>query len=220
MDQEIIFYRRNLPHLHPKDGIFFITFRLAGSLPESVLQKLHEARESAIKLLSQKFQGRELEEEWYKIEKRFWGYFDKLLDDSTSGPQWLKEERIAKIVVEKIHELDGKRFTVVAYCVMSNHVHLLIDMSGYNKSSDTNVSGKTKDYPLTDAMRLLKGSTARRCNLELGRGGAFWHIESYDHCVRDENELARIIHYILNNPVKAGLVDDWRNWKFNHVTQH
>ncbi|HEX9654667.1 MAG TPA: transposase [bacterium] len=218
MAKEIIFYKRNLPHLHPRDGIFFITFRLAESLPVNTLQKLQEERENEIGLLRHKFRGKEFEDEKYKVEKRYWGYFDKLLDDSSTGTQWLKEERIAKIVVDKIHDLDEKRFRVIAYCLMSNHVHLLIDMKGFCKSSDTNVSGKTKDYPLADAMRLLKGSTARHCNVELGRGGAFWHTESYDHWVRDEDELTRIIDYVLNNPVKAGLVADWHKWKFSYVT--
>jgi len=100
---------------------------------------------------------------------------------------------------------------------MSNHVHLLFDSTGYNQSSVTNISGKTKDYPVADTMRLLKGSTSRFCNLALKRAGAFWHKESYDHYVRDDDELYRIIEYILNNPVKAGLVKQWEEWKFSYV---
>ena len=48
------------------------------------------------------------------------------------------------------------------------------------------------------------------------KDGAFWHHESYDHYVRDE-ELNRIIQYIVNNPVKAGMVEDWRDWKFTYL---
>ena len=43
----------------------------------------------------------------------------------------------------------------------------------------------------------------------------FWDAESYDHFVRDDAELARIINYVLNNPVQAGLVKDWRDWKWS-----
>jgi putative transposase len=68
-------------------------------------------------------------------------------------------------------------------------------------------------------MRLLKGSTSRLCNKELNRTGKFWHHESYDHYVRDEAELDRIIKYIVNNPVKAGLVNDWKDWKFTYLAK-
>src|SRR5262245_14568874 len=112
-----------------------------------------------------------------------------------------------------MHHFDGQNYDLFAYCIMSNHVHMSFDTCGYNQSSATNVSGKTKDYPGGDTLRLLKGSTSRFCNLQLGRTGAFWHKESYDHYVLDEAEFYRIIEYIVNNPVKAKLVKDWRDWK-------
>jgi len=216
-DIEPIFYRRNLPHIHPKDAIFFITFRLVDSLPANVLQKLQQEREEEIKLLRKKYSGEEFEKEKYKTEKRYFGHFDEWLDRASTGPNWLKEERIARVVADKIHELDGKNYKLIAYCIMSNHVHLLFDTTGYDQTSATNIAGKTKNYPVADTMRLLKGSTSRFCNLELKRTGAFWHKESYDHFVRDDEELYRIIEYILNNPVKAGLVKHWQEWKFSYV---
>jgi REP element-mobilizing transposase RayT len=216
---EATFYRRNLPHIHPKDGIFFITYRLAGSLPAHIVRRLRKEKEAEIKQLEKKFSKKEFVIEKYKLEKRFFGKYDDLLDQATNGPHWLKDQRIAQIVADKIHDLDGKRYRLIAYCLMSNHGHQLIDTTGHRTSSETNVAGKTKDYPLTDTMRLLLGNTARFCNLALGRGGSFWHNESYDHYVRDDQELIRIIRYILNNPVKAGLVKDWREWKFSFVAE-
>ena len=59
-------------------------------------------------------------------------------------------------------------------------------------------------------------STARFCNLELNRSGNFWQHESYDHVVQTEEELSRTILYILNNPVKAGLVTDGKDWKYTY----
>ena len=53
-------------------------------------------------------------------------------------------------------------------------------------------------------------------NQRLGRSGAFWQHESYDHCVRNPNELKRIVTYVLNNPVKTGLVDRWEKWPWNY----
>ena len=217
LENETIIYRRDLPHIHPKGAAFFITFRLAGSLPASVHRKLKEQRENELKQLSQKYRGKEFEREKYKAEKRHFARLDEWLDHASTGPHWLKEERLARIVADKIHDLNGKNYELIAYCIMSNHVHLLFDMAGYDQISPTNIAGKTKAYPVADTMRLLKGNTSRFCNLALDRTGAFWYKESYGHYVRDNEELCRIVEYILNNPVKAGLVKHWQEWKFSYL---
>jgi hypothetical protein len=72
-ENEPIFYRRDLPHVHPKDATFFITFRLAGSLPIGIQQKLQEEREREIKQLRKEYSGKEFDQEKYKIEKRHFG---------------------------------------------------------------------------------------------------------------------------------------------------
>ncbi|HUR98602.1 MAG TPA: hypothetical protein VMZ26_11110 [Pyrinomonadaceae bacterium] len=64
-------------------------------------------------------------------------------------------------------------------------------------------------------MKSIKGYTAREANKILNRKGSFWEAESYDHEVADDEEFNRIVRYVLNNPVKAGLVKDWRDWKWN-----
>ena len=69
---------------------------------------------------------------------------------------------------------------------------------------------------VTNILRLLKGSTAHECNKKLGRKGAFWQHESYDHVVRNQEELSRIIEYVMNNPVKAKLVDNADDWKWSY----
>lgn len=88
--------------------------------------------------------------------------------------------------------------------MMPNHVHLLIRVERFDKS-------------LYSILHSLKRSTARECNKTLSRTGAFWQHESYDHVVRDGSESERIVRYILNNPVKAGLVDNWNSWKWSYV---
>ena len=85
---------------------------------------------------------------------------------------------------------------------MSNHVHVLI-------------------RPLQQPTRLLqslKGTTAREANLILARTGQpFWQHESYDHWVRDQPELERIVAYIENNPVKAGLVAEASAYRWSRA---
>jgi REP element-mobilizing transposase RayT len=119
-------------------------------------------------------------------------YVDRYLDAARRGPAYLKRPEIAQIVVGSICKgAELGHYQLHAWVVMSNHVHLLI-------------------APLCDPSRLmksLKGSTARAANQALGRTGEpFWQKESYDHWVRDEREFGRIVAYIEDNPVKAGLV--------------
>ncbi len=97
---------------------------------------------------------------------------------------------------------------------MSNHVHLLLDMA--NIPAPSRRDGK-RYTALSRALRFIKGRSSALCNRALGRRGPFWQHESYDHVVRDSVELERILWYILDNPVKAGLVNNWRDWPYGYV---
>jgi putative transposase len=126
----------------------------------------------------------------------------------------LAQDEVARIVMQEMEHLDGERYRLLAFCIMPNHVHLLVDMHNFERGAPTNQAGTTRSYPLTDALRLLKGRTARNCNQQLGRTGVFWHHESYDHVVRDAHELERICTYILENPVKANLAREASSWPY------
>jgi hypothetical protein len=65
-------------------------------------------------------------------------------------------------------------------------------------------------------MQSLKGFTALEANQLLRRSGEFWAHESYDHYIRNPPEWQRIMKYVLNNPVKAGYVANWQEWKWNY----
>ncbi|NOT64015.1 MAG: hypothetical protein HOP19_27695 [Acidobacteria bacterium] len=75
---------------------------------------------------------------------------------------------------------------------------------------------KTCQFVLASIMGALKGWTARRCNEALNRSGQFWQHESYDHIIRKPGEWARVVNYVINNPVKAGLVTDWQDWPWSY----
>lgn len=205
-----IYYRRNLPHVHPEGYPLFITFRLADSIPAGVLAELKAQRVRALNALKTKSS-----DEIHKIEIEYFSRYDAWLDRCASGPRWLADKTNSGIVAEKIRAMDREHYQLMAYCIMPNHVHLLIEaiLADHIKHR-----GKTAKYPVTDALRLLKGSTARSCNLHLERSGPFWNHESYDHYVRDEPELDRVINYVLNNPVKAGLVEDWKTWDSTYIS--
>jgi len=73
------------------------------------------------------------------------------------------------------------------------------------------------DHSLASILHSLKSFTSNQANKLLQRRGQFWEHESFDHCVRDEEEWGRIIAYVLNNPVKAELVQDWRAWRWTYT---
>ncbi len=213
MDKDVITYRRNLPHILPKGGIFFITFRLAGTLPATVLNKLIEERNMYIKNADKD----KSKKKKYKADKRFFSGYDKWLDSCQTGPVWFKNSIIAKIVYDIILKFDKNKYRLLCFCVMPNHAHLLIDLNKYDHKNSCTNTGTTASYPVTDILRRIKGASARMCNIALKRDGQFWHHESYDHYVRNITELHRIIKYILYNPVKAGLVDKWRDWDYCYI---
>jgi len=63
-------------------------------------------------------------------------------------------------------------------------------------------------------MQLIKGASTYKINKFLNRTGTFWQKESYDHLVINEKEYYNILRYIVNNPVKAGIVDNWKEYGF------
>ncbi len=141
--------------------------------------------------------------------------YDAALEKAEHGPTWLADVRCAKIVADEIHALEPEHYQLHAFCIMSNHAHLLIDQQDIPEPPRP-ASGQHFSA-LSNALRLLKGHSARYCNLALGRAGKFWQDESYDHIVRSEKEFQRILFYLINNPVKAGLATDWQDWPHTFV---
>ena len=127
---------------------------------------------------------------------------DRLLDETRTGTFYLRQPDIADMVVEAIEYNSAvlKQYALQAFVVMPNHVHLLANPT----------------VPLDRLTRSLKGITAKRANamLEL-TGKSFWQEESYDHLVRDDLDFKKIRQYIEENPVRAGLVREAREYRWS-----
>ena len=138
------------------------------------------------------------------MNKVLFADYDRYLDQVTQI-DWLRDPRVASIVRENLNHHDGERYLLHAYCIMPNHVHLLLTP---HEPHQADAVGETPDgkSPLSSIMHSLKSYTANRVNQVLERTGRLWHPESYDHWVRDDEELERIVNYIRGNPVSAGLV--------------
>jgi putative transposase len=202
------FYSKRLPHIQPPGATLFVTFRLAGSIPQAVIRELIAERETAehrIALLPEP----DRQKEQQTLHKRLFGKWDAVLDQGQTGPTWLAQPAVALIVANSLHFLDGEKYTLDCCTLMSNHGHVVFTPLQLEDGSYV---------ALPRIMHSLKGFTAVTANRALGRTGDFWQHESYDHVVRDEAELNRIRRYVLNNPVNAGLVEKAEDWPWSYAS--
>jgi putative transposase len=215
-------YRRNLPHIQPPGATFFVTFRLDGSIPQTVVRQWNREREWLTHLA--RTNPTHYDEVKRDFERAWFKKFELLLDGATVGPVWLNDERVASVVAESLHYRHGRVYRLDAFTIMSNHVHTVIKPLPVGQGEDTLLNLGAKDSPADDVeyqslaaiMQSLKGYTAFRANQLLGREGEFWAHESYDHWIRDNDEWQRIVAYVLNNPLKAGYVKRWQDWTWNY----
>ncbi len=166
--QMFTIHTRHLPHYHATGRPMFITFCLRESLPECRVFPAATTSGEAFLLM------------------------DRLLDNASTGPLYLRKPETDSMVVDAIRYLaTAGRYELHGYVVMGNHVYLLIT-------------------PLASVSKItqsLKRFTAREANQILCRTGQpFWQEESYDRLVRDDAEFRRTLRYIEMNPVSAGLV--------------
>jgi putative transposase len=127
---------------------------------------------------------------------------DRLLDEAAVGPRYLAEPAVAEAIVHAVHfnANELRHYRLHAFVIMPNHVHILA----------------TPLVPLPIMMKSLKGITAKRANAILRlTGRRFWQDESYDHLVRNDQELIKIMNYIEQNPVKAGLVKEATEYRWS-----
>lgn len=207
------FYYRHLPHYQPPDATFFITFRLKDSLPKEILQALLKERATLAKIIRLTKGKEERLKKVKEMRKRYFAEFDNFLDRASTGPRWLSNPEIADIVSEAFHFRDSKEYDLIAYCIMPNHVHSIFTPLPVGRRVSS-------PYIVTNILENLKWYTALKANRSLGRKGAFWQHESYDHVIRDNDELERMIQYVMENPVKARLVRRWSDWKWTYVKKN
>lgn len=224
------FSERHRPHVHPPDSILFVTYRLAGSIPRATVRENKPKKkwlDGQLRLVSNEARKSDTPESKRWLEQvenfnRAWFVkFEDTLHKANNGPMWMKDERVAEAVAVSLQELDGDAYRLDAYCVMANHVHTIFKpfLSERELRESSDEAGRpifTSEHPsLSRIMQSLKGGSSRECNRILSRTGQFWEHESFDHVVR-EGGFYQTIKYVLNNPVKAGLVREWPEWRWSY----
>jgi putative DNA methylase len=210
-----------LPHWYVPGAAHFVTYRLAGTLPQTILAALRAERQA--RLNQKPPDGLNFYQFKLRVHKQMFLAYDHHLDH-VDKLDWLTRAEVAAIIRENLYHHDGHKYHLLAYCIMPNHVHVLLQPTevelaeqGQAIPSPDGVHSDEfpdKRSPLAKIMHSLKSYTANRINEVLGRAGQCWQHESYDHWVRDDEELERIVAYIVANPVKAGLARYPHDWPF------
>lgn len=197
------FYKRNLPHFQPENGLFFITTRIANSLPMKVIVEIKNQKHDFEQFLEHVEENKK-QLAIREFHKHYFKRFDELLDNNNQNRKWLMNPDIQQIIKQNFMHWNKIRYNLITYCIMPNHLHLVI--RPLIKSSEIYES-------LAKIMFSIKSYAANECNKILDRKGQFWQHESYDHYIRNNDELNFYVNYILQNPVKAGLVNKPEHWK-------
>lgn len=187
----------SVPHRENK-ALQSITFRLYDSLPKEVIEEI-----------KQKLDINEDDDSCDSIQYQRLRQKIAEYEDAGYGQCFLREERIAAIMQDTLKHFDGERYHLICWCIMPNHVHVLIEVN--------------EGWSLSRIMHGWRSYTAKEANRILGRTGKFWMEEYYDRYIRDDSHLQKTINYILNNPANAGL-DEWpwvgeRSTGFQPVSQ-
>jgi REP element-mobilizing transposase RayT len=177
--------RGELPHLHKPGGCYFVTFRLWDAI-------MPKSERVGPKRIVEDYAPADLLRE-----------FDPPL---TLGSCALSVLEVATMVQSTLRHFDGERYALVAWCLMPNHVHVIL----------TPFTGQL----LSEILRSWKGYSARQANQLLDRTGPFWEREYFDHLIRTADEVERFARYVEDNPVEARLCATPSDWPYSSAGVH
>ncbi len=218
MNENGVFRRRDLPHIDVDGKPSFITACLDGSLSAAGLKRIRAYRDE----LNEREKPGELSDADWKMKKHKLVF--KLVDsilDGESPVKRLEDDRLAEIVQNAFLHFADERYKLFAFVVMPSHHHWLFlpDPFWSEQLAISQRNKKHKRSPREAISHSIQSFTGSQCNRVLGVTGSFWQVETFDHYARDEAEVMRIITYIEQNPVVAGLVtraEDYR-WSSAHI---
>lgn len=185
-DREIHWRSRGyLPHFDQPHFVQSIMIRLGDALPTNLLLKWR------CELAHLPAGTREIE-----LRSRIEDHLD-----AGHGACLLLRPEIGRLVEDALLLFDGSRYRLLAWCVMPNHVHVVVEiLPGWEVG------------PLAHAW---KSDTGNEANKLLGRRGGFWQGDHSDRAVSDGFHLESALRYVEDNPVKAGLVPTPGAWPFS-----
>ncbi len=190
---ELHVHRQNLPHWRQWGVTYFVTSRLADSVPAVIADEWRFKRDAwlcAHGIRSTEELRHLTNEERHEYQREFTVKFHELLD-AGHGECVLSRADCADILISRLVAGHGTAYQLNAWVVMPNHLHALVEPG--------------KGTALGEIVRHWKGGSAFEINRALGRNGSLWQREPFDHIVRSEPQLEHFQKYIIENPKKAGL---------------
>ena len=201
MVETLRFTRGNLPHWLVADHAYFVTIRLADTIPKLVLTELQTERDALAKANAN-------EEALTELARRQFQMVERCLHVVDNSRDWLTRPGVPELVLANLNWLEKQRgWHVYAATVLANHMHLLLRNNEGHSAELLEDLGQYKNY------------AAKQVNRILGRTGAFWAREGFDHWCRDEAKVIGVARYICANPVKAGLVKAWTDWPWTRCVE-
>jgi REP element-mobilizing transposase RayT len=204
-------YRGNLPHYQQPGQWYSITCSLFGAMPKGAMDKYASRLEIAKGNLKIAKTNHDKDDEIISLKKQYVialnNYrlaYDKALHNSRSPKISLMAEKNRMVMEEALGFWEGKRLMSHAWCIMSNHFHWVLSVF------KNDINGNP--VYLEDILHSIKFFSARRINANEGTDGQLWTHESFDTTIRNHEHFINVVNYVINNPVSAGLVKDWRDW--------
>jgi len=208
MPEFVQYSKRILPHIQLEDSVLFISWRLAFTLPKHIIDAIRERNISANteEISPNETNATDQDKVKSAIDKFY--HYDSLLDKLKPAGIDLSKNTYRAILSYSLFFDNKIKYDLYAFCIMTNHVHIVI--KPLIKDAD-------KHYSITEIMRTLKSTTAHKINTVRNSKGKVWMTESYDHIVKDEKELINILNYVINNPVKSGMIERWEDWEGTYL---
>jgi REP element-mobilizing transposase RayT len=185
----------HVPHWTKDQSIYAVTFRLADSMPQDVLDAWTAERDQ-LKAAARQAKRALTRDEQLRLEQLFSEKIQTYLDAGV-GSCRLNVPQVAQLVADTLQKFAGERYALLAWCVMPNHVHAVLQ--------------PMPEYTLPKILHSWKSFTSHAAAKLLGSKGRFWAVEYYDHLIRDQEDLYHAVEYAWENPDKAKL-EAW-NWR-------
>lgn len=175
-----------LPHWNQKAATYFVTWRLADSIPAIRIDQWEAERKEWMRKNPRPWKS-ETENEYHRL---FSSRIDDWLDRN-EGSCLLRSNENAKIVGDALQFFEGERTAMISFVVMPNHVHTLFSIS--------------PDWTIEQVVHSWKSFTATKINQGEGLGGPLWQKDYFDRMVRDSTHFGNCVRYIRRNPLKGKL---------------
>ena len=120
--------------------------------------------------------------------------------------RWIPPEASRDIAMACCRHDHRRKYELYVAVVMPDHVHMILTPAINEVRQEV--------FSLVEIMRGIKGASAWSINRSLQRRGPVWQEESFDHVLRSSEGLDAKVEYILQNPIRKGLVDDWREYRW------